>query len=297
MWSDYMPGYLYVLWVVQKVNIAFPSIPAEILFKLPANIADVGITIIIYMQLKGRTSDLKAALFPLIYLFNPAVLSNSTFWGQVDSVHALPMLASFVLLLARRFTLAVVLASVSFMIKPQSIVIFPFIGYLALRSLMAQSYVKFPVLRFTLLSLKLLSVAVVTVVLISLPFMGDGTPSFDIFGLFIKTFDFIKDRFVSSYNQYPFSSLNAFNLWAFHGFWKSDQVVFWGITYQRWGTIGFALIYLLVLSFFILYDLRKGTDGLGFRGSVDDDLMPRVFEALTIIFFALFWGKSSLHSK
>ena len=57
-WCDYMPGYLYVLWLLDRVHSAFPGFPDRILFKLPANIADLGISFLIFLTLRGIT-DLK----------------------------------------------------------------------------------------------------------------------------------------------------------------------------------------------------------------------------------------------
>src|SRR5574341_267578 len=132
-WCDYMPGYLYVLWLLDKIHSIFPTIPDKILFKLPANLSDLGISILILFALRNITSLKNAQLASLAYFFNPASLSNSTFWGQVDSVHTLPLLVSIFLGVRRHFVISIVFAVIAFMIKPQSIVIFPIIGFFVIR--------------------------------------------------------------------------------------------------------------------------------------------------------------------
>lgn len=297
MWCDYMPGYMYVLWLLKKVQLAFPWIPEEVLYKLPANLADTAIAGVLYVMLRRITSDTTAKISALVYFFNPAVLSNSTFWGQVDSFHVLPILASFMFAAWGRFRASVALAAVAFMIKPQSIVIFPLIGYLAFRKQMADAHGTFSPLRFALLVGMLTLIPALVVMAISYPFIRDLIDGFDVFSAVVQTFDFIRDRFLSSYDQYKFSSLNAFNLWSFYGFWQSDQATFLGLTYQRWGTIGFAVLYAATLGFFVLYDLRRHSRGFELRSEGGGELEFRIYMVVTLIFFALFLVISRAHER
>jgi len=131
-WCDYMPGYLYILWILNEFHTAMPWLSVYILFKLPANLSDLGISILIFVALKPIASTRIAMISSLVYFFNPASMSNSTFWGQVDSVHAFPILFSIILGIRKRFVLSGLFAALAFMIKPQSIVLFPIIGFIAI---------------------------------------------------------------------------------------------------------------------------------------------------------------------
>src|SRR3990172_5162040 len=75
-WCDYMPGYLYILWLLQHLHTAFPMIPDTILFKLPANLSDLGISIVIFYVLRNITNVRNAKIASLAYFFNPASRFN-----------------------------------------------------------------------------------------------------------------------------------------------------------------------------------------------------------------------------
>ena len=62
-WCDYMPGYLYVLWLLDNIHSAFPKFPVKILYKLPANLSDLGISILIFFALRRITNLKYASLF------------------------------------------------------------------------------------------------------------------------------------------------------------------------------------------------------------------------------------------
>src|SRR3989344_8394847 len=59
-WSDYLPGYLYVLWVLGKIKNLLP-IPETLLYKLPAIIFDILTGALIY-EIVRKIKNVKAAL-------------------------------------------------------------------------------------------------------------------------------------------------------------------------------------------------------------------------------------------
>jgi Gpi18-like mannosyltransferase len=303
-WCDYMPGYLYVLWVLQKIHVSFPHFSDEVLFKLPANIADLGIAILIFSALKRFTDSVDASLWAILYFFNPASLSNSTLWGQVDSFHVFPLLLSVLLVVQGRFVSSSVLAATAFMIKPQSIVIFPVIGFFTLRDIMRGKREDGVVLKTFILGVEVLSGLIITALLITLPFIWDELAKDGVISIFKGPVLFIKERFYVAYNQYKYTSLNAFNFWSmFHGMWKSDEVRFIGITYQRWGTIVFGVFYALIFGFLFLFEVREGKY-LGVQNlKPSQKLMSSsvyatyTFSAVTLIFFSLFLFLTRVHER
>ena len=232
-WCDYMPGYLYVLWALDNIKSAFPLIPTDILYKLPANLADLGISISIFYALRRITTVRNAMIASVVYLFNPAALSNSTFWGQVDSFHALPILLSVMSALGRRYVLAGTFAALAFMIKPPSIVIFPLIGLISIEPLFREY--RRPSLKTFIPAVKVLLAIVVTGIIVSLPFIWDQLSG--VTSLFIGPIDLIRARFSAAYDQYTYASLNAFNFWGSFAMWVDDSRLFLGITYKSWGII------------------------------------------------------------
>ena len=91
--TDYPPGYMYVLWVIGAIKKLFGLTSAAtvsiILLKLPAMICDLLIGYVIYLIAKKYTKYQNALLFSALYMFNPSVIINSATWGQVDSVFTL----------------------------------------------------------------------------------------------------------------------------------------------------------------------------------------------------------------
>ena len=293
-WCDYMPGYLYVLWALEHIHRAFPGIPESVLFKLPANVSDLGIAILVFCFLRGISGVRYAAISSLAYFLNPASLSNSTFWGQVDSVHALPLLLSVLLCLNRRFFLSGVSVSFAFMIKPQSVVMFPILGFLVVKGFLENvrgkrfGFSSFsPLLFFTFAFLA-------TSILVTVPFI-----SWDIstrgLGVVLEPLYFIEERFRRAYTQYAFASLNAFNFWGAFAMWKSDQKTFLGITYQRWGTVVFGLIYALILSGLLRLWFSGWKKGLS--GAYDRFFKIQSLQASFLVLFSLFLFVTRVHER
>ena len=285
-WCDYMPGYLYVLWALDRVSSAFPQLSTEILFKLPANLADLGISITIFYALRRITTLRNAMIAAVVYFFNPASLSNSTFWGQVDSFHALPILLSIICAMGRRFVLSGIFAALAFMIKPPSIVIFPVVGLIAIEPLL-RDYRK-PTLKTFIPAIKIALAIIVTSIILTLPFIWDKLETFTY--IFTGPLELIMARFTAAYEQYHAASLNAFNFWGSFAMWKNDSIPFLGLTYKSWGTIIFTLIY-TVISLLLSRVVYKS------RGERDRDFTYIIFQAVTLIIFSLFLFITRAHER
>ncbi len=307
VWCDYMPGYLYVLWLLEYIHSAFPAMSDKILFKLPANLSDLGISILVFLVLRNITSLKNAQLTSLVYFFNPASLSNSTFWGQVDSVHTLPLLVSILFGAGGHFVLSSIFAAIAFMIKPQSVVIFPIIGFFAVRGFIRQGKEDRSVLKTLIFGFKILSAFYATIIAITLPFIWVELTNHSVIGIFSEPIFFIKDRFYTAYNQYILTSLNAFNFWGIFSMWQNDQIRFLGVTYQRWGTITFGFIYALVCGVLFYSEVRRSRAGAqnfecllernAFGSTANNQLTIRTFQALTLILFALFLFVTRAHER
>jgi predicted membrane-bound dolichyl-phosphate-mannose-protein mannosyltransferase len=201
-WSDYLPGYLYVLWVLGKINL-LGIFPQEVLFKLPAILSDLVTGFFIFKILEKSKGEKWGLIGALIYLFNPAVLGNSALWGQVDSLTALTSVLTIYLMDINYFSSAVML-SIGTLVKPQTAFILPVVLFQMIKD-------KWNLRKF--FSYSLISFAVFLLGFV--PFWNKGTfPGF------------IFSRLGVSLNQYPYTSVNAFNFWGLTGFWRPDNIYF-----------------------------------------------------------------------
>ncbi len=286
-WCDYMPGYICVLWLFQQIHTIFPGISDEILFKLPANLSDLGISILIFFALKRITTKKIAVISSIAYFLNPASLSNSTFWGQIDSVHALPILLSIVLGLNGNFIASGIFAALAFMIKPQSIVIFPLLGIIALKPIFTRGR-SFRIGNLYP-SIKIIFGVIMAMFIVTLPFTLQKIGNFQ--GIFIEPVALITQRFSAAYGQYDIASLNAFNFWGMVAMWQKDSIEFLYLTYKSWGTLIFGVSYgvilLLILRFSIL---REEEERYG-------ELNLLIFQGITLTLFALFLFVTRAHER
>jgi len=210
-WSDYLPGYLYVLWVLGKIRGVIPDV---ILYKLPAIASDLLTGFLIYKIIKGKKGLLGAG----IYLLSPAIFANSSLWGQADSLTALFSLLSIYLLPINIYFSAISLA-VGTLVKPQAAFIAPVVFFLMINNKISLT----KILTFGILGLGVF-------ILGFIPFQN------------IANFlDFIFQRLAISANQYPYTAVNAFNFWGLFGQWKPDNIYF---------QLGGYLIFLISTFFF-----------------------------------------------
>ena len=245
-WCDYMPGYLYVLRLMTEISSWAPWLSEYVLFKLPANLADLGISILIFITLRPLASVRTAMIASIVYFFNPAVLSNSTFWGQVDSFHAFPLMLSIFLALRKQFVLSGLFAAVAFMIKPQSFVLFPIIGYIAIQPFF-NTQDRLSIKNF-IPGIKLIITVILTITVLALPFIWDKFDSF--YYIFTGPLELIIQRFQGAYEQYQYASLNTFNFWGVFAMWQNDGTYFLGITYKKLGNYNFCNFLHCYICFF-----------------------------------------------
>ncbi len=123
------------------------------------------------------------------------------------------------------FLLSAVSLSVGTLIKPQTAFIFPVILFLFLKH--KKKFIDLLTYCFTGL----------------LIFIGAFYP----FWNHETFFSFIFERLDISFNQYPYTSINAFNFWSLGGFWKPDNFYF--------DMVGYAAV--LIMTIFLCFKLWK----------------------------------------
>ena len=197
--SDYPPGFLYVLWLLGRLFDGDLLRAAVKMISIPADIAIAVLLARLVWRHAGRGAAVLAAG---LWSLQPAPIFAGPFWGQVDAVGTLPLLAALLAAGARRWILAGTLAALATMIKPQFTIA---LGVVLVAA--AVSYVRD---RDWRPGLRAAGAAAITLVLLALPFgLGVGA-----FAALIR----------SASETYPYTSLYAFNIWAIVGdFWKPDD--------------------------------------------------------------------------
>lgn len=252
MWSDYPPGYLYILWVTGKIYQLFDPdlrhtdgalLIASI--KLIPVLADIGSAVLIWLILKSRVPLTTACTASLAYAFNPPIVFVSAVWGQVDSILIFMMLLVVWLLLLDRFIAASLVGAVSLIVKPQGLFLAPlFFG----SQWFKQAWWKWLVV--IIASLGIIWGMV-------LPFYWTQRDFATLWTAAIGPFQFLYQRMTATAATYPYASVNAFNIWGGVN-WQPDDIELFGLSYRL---IGLGLLGILLgwLGVF-LYKKRQFSD-------------------------------------
>lgn len=248
IWSDYLPGYPYVLWFLGLIN-KLDIISPLLLYKLPAILGDIGTGYLIYQIVKKLKDQRWGIISTCLYIFNPAVIANSTFWGQVDGLTSFFSLLTVWSFGVNTYISAISLA-VGTLIKPQMAVVSLVILFLMIQK-------KWNIQKM-----------VVYITTAFLVFVGGFVP----FSGGENLISFVFSRINLSLNQYPYTSINAFNFWGILGMWKPDNWVL--------ELAGLVLILTLFLVFGVKFLKQKGGEyiALSFLYAISFMFMTRVHE-------------------
>ncbi len=241
VFTDYPPGYMYILYLVGAIKTAFKLSGSqfEILVKIPAMLFDCATGILIFNIAQEKFSKSLAATLSLAYLLNPAIIVNSAVWGQVDAVNTFVVLLSFYYLTKKRYLGSCLLFAVALLIKPQAlfftpIYLFVVFDYLYDNKFSAKSFKNVAIWGFSSLLLMVAGM---------LPFT--------------KNLDFspIIEQYINTITSYPYASLNAYNFYSFMGAnWMPVTRRVFGLTITVWGSIFIQLI--VYLSLYLLYRFK-----------------------------------------
>ena len=233
---DYPPLYMYVLFLIGKLAGLLGLAGGEwldiLLLKLPSIAADLITGYLLYRAAEDRMPGGWPILVSAIYLFNPAVLLDSTVWGQVDSFLVMFLALGFLMLSSKRPALAGIPLAAAVLTKPQGLVFLPVIFFELLKR------------RDWKQLLKTLACGIASIFVVILPFALRQGPDW-IFRLYFNTAE-----------GYQYASLNAFNFFSLIGAnLKSDSEAFLMLSYQQWG-----ILFMIGLTVFtaVLYWKGKG---------------------------------------
>ena len=228
VWCDYPPLNVIIFWVfgniAEKLSL-FNTPQLVYILKFPSALFDVGVAFLIFIILRRMNSDLSSAA-TIYYLFNPAMILNTSIWGQFDAIYIFFIVASLLLLFEEKYEFSAGVFALAVLTKPQAFAFSPIIIYLLLKKG----------------DLRRILQSFLTFTLVCLPFIlyfGHENP-----------LKFLLDVYLGGYGEYPFTSLNAFNVWAFVGLFEKDTVnVIPHVSYQSVGWMMFALSILIVVIY------------------------------------------------
>jgi dolichyl-phosphate-mannose--protein O-mannosyl transferase len=276
--SDYPPGYLYVLWLLGSIGSWLqPVVGIDItpgLVKIPPILADAGVAWLLFVIgrrflgrfVGDRVGERIGVAAAALYLFNPGVIFDSAVWGQVDSVGTLVVLAS-IYFLARGWTeVAAATAALALLVKFQFAFIIPVVllvglkRHLAGRSADPEQDGRRDLLRI----LTSLATGLGTTVLLIAPFglsiWSPGGANASLLG-----------KFLEAAGTYKGLTINAFNLWMnpFSGLagtlqWGDDQgvVLMIGSFAVTWQVVGMTLFFAVAAVALWLAWRRDDTVGI-----------------------------------
>jgi dolichyl-phosphate-mannose-protein mannosyltransferase len=258
--TDYFPGYLYILWLLSEIyqfisfNASFDTFLFETLIKISTTAFDLGTAYFIY-KIVLRYKKSLALFSTVLYLSNPALIFNSSVWGQVDGVLTFFLVMGIYFLVEKKkLILSNLFLAFSILIKPQAIAVLPtlFNDYRRILFL--------PLLMF----------------IFSLPFFPGN-----VLGLYNMT-----QRLA---DLYPYTSLYAYNFWSLIGWWQNDSILFLTLSYKTWGIMLYSLALFLILIPFLF----KKVEGFTFYLSSSLSFfafflfLTRMHERYLFPFFAL----------
>jgi hypothetical protein len=244
--ADYLPGYLYILWLVgllghglAAISGADPSGVTAGLLKLPSIAADIAIGWVLYRLARRWIGDRpgaerRALIVAALYLFNPVTWYDSALWGQVDAVGTLVALVAVALLIEGHSEGASAMTVLAALVKPQfGVVLLPILGAVLLRRHLLRpgsgprmaggpaflrTWAGQEVGAWRLVSSA--AAGVLALYLVITPF------GLDVFGL--------ARRIALAAGTYPHLTVNAYNPWAFVGSGGAQPMAFAGL--GRWSS-------------------------------------------------------------
>jgi len=261
-WCDYPPFNVYIFWVfgsLAKQLSLFGRVALLYVIKLPPNLFDVATSFLIFVFLR-RKLDFKPSLTAAsFYAFNPATIFDASIWGQYDAVYTFFLVLSLMLILSSKPKLSVIAFTVGILTKPQSVALAPLLVFLIAKRYGWKG----------LVTSALVSAA--TVLAVIAPFRWSNPV------------DFLVGIYLGGYGGYPYTSINAFNVWALTGFWRPDSETFIFLDFFTIGWIMFG-----ALTFFVLYNLHR-------RLHNSQDFL--VFFSAFVLFFGFFMLPTRIHER
>src|SRR3989344_217898 len=257
----YPPTYYYVLKPIGFILHFFKNGEwiSQLIVKLPVFASEVISTLIIYKLTRKVISRKGATISSAFFFLHPAIIYNTSIWGQIDSIIIMSSLAFVFFATLRKELLALIIYLISVTIKLQALAILPLVAVWSLTSIKI---------------LRLRSYSIILILLGLLIFLP----------LFItKGIQWSSKYIYSLPHQYPYTYVYTYNFWAFSGFLTPDKVKLLGIiSYRLLGLAAYWIIAALIILPFLKNKNRK----------------PRIILfAAFLLFFDFAFFSTRIHSR
>lgn len=230
IYIDYPPLYPIILspfvWIYENIE-TLNIIGVKILFlKIPSIIADFISAYLIYKIIYRRTNkDVISLLAALFYLIHPAVIINSSAWGQTDSILTTLLIGVLILISNKNLKGAMIICTLAILFKPTSLLFIPLIGLL---------FIIYKDIKEQIISIIIFCV---TTLVIVLPFKG---------------FSLI-ELYLTDINKYPSAALNAANIHTLLGgniIPYNEKVLGLPITFHQMG-VSLTCVFMILIAYLI----------------------------------------------
>lgn len=220
---------------------------AYVLFKFPAVLADLLTAALLFLWLIRRAPLVFATIVAGIYALHPAILHDSSVWGQIDAIPTLFTLCALEAARRKKFEWMWAWAILAALTKPQALIFLPV-------------WLSLSILNFGNDARKWLrSAGVIALVVVATvaPFYGGWAG--------------VWEAFVGAASYYPFTHLNGFSGWflkdpllapelggnLLESYSRDDRALFAGLTPRVLGLIGVFVIWLVAVQ---VLRRRRGDD-------------------------------------
>jgi len=226
---NYPPIWPYILWLMGHgakalgLSLVAGDPLYRVMLKLPQILADVAICYLVWWQFLRSMSRRAELAWCAFIALNPALIFISAIWCQTGPLLALAIVGTVVAYARERPAVAVSCAALSILVKPLALPVIPVLLVAVWRKHGPPA------------TLWAIACAAVVTVAVMLP-MNVHQPATLLVDLCTKTADW-----------FGYSSLNAFNVWSFTGFFESHHRVALGLPHVVWGMLLFGAAYVLTL--------------------------------------------------
>ncbi|HBU13202.1 MAG TPA: hypothetical protein DEB31_10965 [Clostridiales bacterium] len=239
--ADYPPLYIYVLsflgWIRDVAGMQLTGADYGLLIKMPALLTDIVVAAAVFTIARKEMNGKAGVFLSCLILLNPAVMMNSAVWGQVDIIFTALILLMVWLLYKKKLIWAAVAFMFAFLFKPQAVLLAPILLFVFIRNIIVSREKGKAVLTLAASA----GAMAALFFLVPLPFGVNNEPLW------------LVNRYVETMGQYPYATLNAFNLYGLLGlnFVENASVTWLSLPLNVWGFIFIAAICAFVLWLYV----------------------------------------------
>ena len=203
---DYPPGYVYVMYLLGAVKNIFMLDGGALWLwiKTPSIIADLLAGYFVYSVAEKRYNKAASVWLGTLVILNPAVILNSSLWGQVDSILGILCVVCVYCASEKQLIKSFFMFALAFLVKPQAVFVAPVLVFAIVeQAILTDDY-------STKKLIKILLGAVGAILSMLVLFMPFGLNP-------IHGIEVIINQYIQTVKQYNYMTVNAFNLYGAMG--------------------------------------------------------------------------------